>query len=239
MADPFSVGAGIIGVLGLTSQISSILYKFGHDWKNAPSDVKAFRLELQNLHATLAEMQKMLFANPSFEEAFEDNSSALLLHLKADDISKDSIKQAFEQCQAQLTTLVVTLKEKEKKSGSGWERLKGAFSNKETEKVILQLGRQCRVFEKLISIDTALLTAKTLVEVRKARKEYQEWHIEEENHNILQWLSSFDFGEKHRDILSKLHPGTGQWLLEMDEFKAWRNGQDDCPPNMWCPGIRE
>lgn len=71
------------------------------------------------------------------------------------------------------------------------------------------------------------------------RKEHQQWHAAEENSKILRWLSHLNFGEKHRDILSKLHPGTGQWLLDSDQFKAWRNGHQDYPPNLWCPGIRK
>lgn len=239
MADPFSVGAGIVGVLGVAIQISEMVFKFGLDWKNAPEDVMAFKHELQNLQITLAEMQSKLFSNPSFEAAFQGNSSALLSHVKADDASEDSIKEAFKNCQAELKKIVNKFQAKEGRPGSGWDRVKDAFVSKETERAISHLQRRCRNFDQLLSIDTAALTAHTNLEVKEVRKENQGWHSQAQNRNILRWLSALSFEEKHRDILSKHHPGTGQWLLDADEFKAWRNGQLDSSPNLWCPGIRK
>ncbi|KAF7507610.1 hypothetical protein GJ744_010280 [Endocarpon pusillum] len=218
MAEPFSVGAGIVGVLGLAIQISQMVLKFGLDWKEAPKETK-------------------LICNPSFEEAFDGNSSALLSHLKANDLSQDSIKEAFETCQTQLVEVVDSFKAKERSHRLGWERFKAPFSSFKTSKAISELQRQCQSINQLILIDTATIVASTRLEVKEVRKEHQQWHAAERNRKILRWLSHLSFEEKHRDILSKLHPGTGQWLLDSDQFKAWRNGHQDSPPNLWCPGI--
>ncbi len=239
MADPFSVAASIVSVLSLAIQISQVAIRFGLDWKDAPKDVKAFMLELQSLQMSLIEIQTKLISSPSFEEAFQGISSALLSHLKADDQSKDSIKEAFENCEAQLLVTLNSLKAKEKSHRFGWDRFKEPFLSKSTDSAISQLQRQCRFLERLIFIDTAALVAHTRLEVKEFGKEHQEWHTAEKTHEILKWISGLSFEEKHRDVLSKLHPGTGQWLLNLDEFKAWRNGHLDFPPNLWCPGIRE
>lgn len=238
MAEPFSVAVGIVGVLGLAIQISQVVLKFGLDWKDAPKDVKAFRHELQSLQMTLTEMETLI-SRPSFEEAFEGDSSAFLSHLTGDDLSKDSIKDAFSNCEMQLMEVVSDLLAKESSHRLGWDRSKAAFLSKKTERSVSQLQRQCQIFNQLVSMDTAALTARTQLEIRKVRKEHQEWHIEEEDHRILRWLSHLNFEERHRDVLFKLHPGTGQWLLDSDEFKAWRNGKLDSTPSLWCPGIRE
>ena len=42
MADPFSIGAGIVGVIGLTIQIAQVVVQFRLDWKDAPAEVKSF-----------------------------------------------------------------------------------------------------------------------------------------------------------------------------------------------------
>jgi hypothetical protein len=239
MTEPYSVGAGIVGVLGLAIQISQVLLNFGLDWKKAPKDVKNFRIELQGLQMTLTEIQTRLVSNSSIEEAFKGNSSALLSHLKANDTSQDAIKDAFQNCQAQLMEMVKHLQAKEAGHRLGWGRLKAAFLCKKTQDAISQLQRQCGTLHKLVSVDNAVLASSTYLQVKGARKEQQEWHTAEENYKILRWLSQLSFEEKHRDVLSKLHPGTGQWLLDLAEFKAWMEGEIGSQPNMWCPGIRE
>jgi hypothetical protein len=239
MAEPFSIAAGIVGVLGLAIQTSQIVLKFGLDWKNASEEIRSFRSELQSLQMTLTEIQTKLVSNPSFEAAFDGNSSALLSHLKADNLSNDCIKEAFEGCHSQLTEAINNFKRQEERRKLGWEHFKAAFLSARTSSAVSRLQRQCQRLNQLMLIDTAVITASTHREVQEVRKEHQAWHIAKDNHKILCWLSQLSFEEKHRDILSKLHPGTGQWLLDMDAFKAWRNGQLDHPPTLWCPGIRQ
>lgn len=238
MADPFSVGAGILGVISLTIKISEVVFKSGLAWKDAPKDVRTFVVELQSLQTTLSDMQTKLISSSSFEEAFDTNGSALLSHLRANDTSKDTIKEAFENCQAQLTELLHSLKANEADQRFGWDRLKSAFLSRSTHDVISQLSRQCAILDKLVLIDMAALTAHTHLDIEGLRKELQDWHMTEANDKVLQWLSQLSFEEKHQDVLSKLHPGTGKWLLDSDTFKSWRNGQFDTPPNLWCPGTR-
>jgi hypothetical protein len=91
----------------------------------------------------------------------------------------------------------------------------------------------------LVIVDTAALVARTRLDVKEARKENQAWHSEEQNNRISKWLSMLNFADKHQDILSKRHPGTGDWILDVDTFKPWREGQLDGPSTLWCHGIRE
>jgi len=53
---------------------------------------------------------------------------------------------------------------------------------------------------------------------------------------ILAWFSSLNFFPTQNDIYGKHHKGTGQWLLESQEFNDWLNGIKE---SLWCPGIRE
>ncbi|RDA85708.1 hypothetical protein CP532_0719 [Ophiocordyceps camponoti-leonardi (nom. inval.)] len=39
---------------------------------------------------------------------------------------------------------------------------------------------------------------------------------------ILRWLSPHEFWRQQADFLSRRQPGTGEWLLETDEFQAWQ-----------------
>jgi hypothetical protein len=47
MADPFSIGGGIVSVIGLAIQVTQVVVQLGLDWKDAPADVKMFMAELQ------------------------------------------------------------------------------------------------------------------------------------------------------------------------------------------------
>lgn len=59
---------------------------------------------------------------------------------------------------------------------------------------------------------------------------------DEERSTIIDWLSDFDFRKKQSDVFEKRTDGTGQWLLESQEFKGWLVGNSE---TLWCPGIRK
>jgi len=77
MADPF----GIIGVIGVATQLIQMTVQFGLDWKDASSDARAFMVELQTLRAVLQETNKNINQNPDFIDAFEGRHSIILSQL--------------------------------------------------------------------------------------------------------------------------------------------------------------
>ncbi|KAL8661075.1 MAG: hypothetical protein Q9202_005947 [Teloschistes flavicans] len=51
---------------------------------------------------------------------------------------------------------------------------------------------------------------------------------------ILEWLSDTNFPAQQNDTFNRCQEGTGRWLLESNEYKAWIDGLD---PLLFCPGI--
>ena len=50
---------------------------------------------------------------------------------------------------------------------------------------------------------------------------------------ILDWISTSENESKHKAIRMPRVPGTGEWLLETEEFMTWRMGEE--PPSvLWC-----
>ena len=239
MAEAFGVAAGVVGVLGLAIQITQVVAEFGLDWKDAPADVEGFRRELQSLKTVLSETNTNLLLNPDFKEAFENRRSALLSELGPDAPPGAETALSIKSCKDELQGLLDELKKKGKGRIMGWEKLKSAFLNKRAQSSVDKLRHQCEIFNNMVSIDTMTLGVMNYKEIRQARQEQREWHKVEQNRKILTWLSNLNFEEKQRDILSKRHPSTGRWLLDSDAFKAWRNGHDESPSTLWCPGIRE
>jgi Cdc6-like AAA superfamily ATPase len=55
-----------------------------------------------------------------------------------------------------------------------------------------------------------------------------------EDLEILDWLTPVNYGPQHSDYFNRRQPGTGQWLLETNEFRQWVDGQKQ---TLFCPGI--
>ncbi|KAH9208498.1 nucleoside phosphorylase domain-containing protein [Leptodontidium sp. 2 PMI_412] len=55
-----------------------------------------------------------------------------------------------------------------------------------------------------------------------------------EDHKILNWLTPIDYGPQQSDTLKRWQPGTGQWLLQSEEFQDWLATSKQ---TLFCPGI--
>ena len=52
--------------------------------------------------------------------------------------------------------------------------------------------------------------------------------------DITNWLSPLDFAAQQSDFLKKCQKGTGQWLLNSNEYQIWLKEQGQI---LFCPGI--
>ena len=55
-----------------------------------------------------------------------------------------------------------------------------------------------------------------------------------EDLEILDWLTPVNYGPEHSDYFNRRQPGTGQWLLETNEFRQWVGCRKQ---TLFCPGI--
>jgi hypothetical protein len=60
--------------------------------------------------------------------------------------------------------------------------------------------------------------------------------LNEENKNIISWLSPLSFGATHQSFVERRQGGTGDWILQHALFDAWVKGKTK---TLWCPGIRK
>jgi NACHT domain len=259
MADPFSTGAGIVGVIGLAVQITQAVVQFGMDWKDAPGNVKKFMAELATLKTVLSETNTNILFNSDFAATFQNRPSLLLSQLGSNASLTTDTNLMLEMCRGELDSLLKELKKRGQGHRLGWERLKGAFLAKDTRDSVENLCRQCQTLNNMFSIDAAVLGATTYKEIREARKEQQEWHQaeaeislvirggvdetirrqqnQEQQHKrqaILEWLTPLDYSPQHNDFISRRQAGTGQWLIDSEEFRTWRTTSNQ---TLFCPGI--
>jgi len=61
--------------------------------------------------------------------------------------------------------------------------------------------------------------------------------IDDEWDQILQWLSPLEPQQRHRGVRVDRLDGVGNWVLETNEFRKWRDAEDGCvEPVLFCYG---
>lgn len=55
-----------------------------------------------------------------------------------------------------------------------------------------------------------------------------------EDLEILNWITPIDYGPQQSDYFKRRQPGTGQWLLESEEYRTWLSASKQ---TLFCPGI--
>jgi hypothetical protein len=64
------------------------------------------------------------------------------------------------------------------------------------------------------------------------RQDNRESH--EEHRTIIDWLTPIDYAPQQNDFMSRRQEGTGQWLLDSDQFREWRTQGKQ---TLFCPGM--
>jgi hypothetical protein len=160
MAEAFGVGAGVVGVIGLTIQISQIVFRFGLNWKDAPVNVTKFKAELDSLNAVLSQINSSIMLNPEYAAASEGRSSLIISQLGSMSSTTDP-KLTLNTCRRGLQALLDKLNKRIKEQGQSWEQLKAAFLTKNTREAVEDLQRQCQTLHTMIMVDAAVLGANT------------------------------------------------------------------------------
>ena len=57
---------------------------------------------------------------------------------------------------------------------------------------------------------------------------------DQQRQTILDWLTPINYASQQNDFISRRQEGTGQWLLESEEFQTWLNADKQ---TLFCPGI--
>jgi predicted ATPase len=57
---------------------------------------------------------------------------------------------------------------------------------------------------------------------------------DQERRTIIEWLTSIDYAPQQDDFISRCQEGTGQWVLDSNEFQTWLN---ESKQTLFCPGM--
>ncbi|ORX91468.1 hypothetical protein BCR34DRAFT_501433 [Clohesyomyces aquaticus] len=233
MTDPFSVAAGALGIISLAIRITETTIRFGHDWRDAPKEIKAFIAELQELNAVLSSTT-IILANPDVLDAFRSQFSQSGTRYSDIWAPLAEIAQMLKSCKDELESLLQALNKASPRQTVGWERFKAIFLAKKTRQRMEDLHRHCKNLNSMLSVGAVSLAATTYKAVKDVRIEQRQWQQAAENRAVLNWLSSVDYGAQQSDYLGRRKKGTCHWLLEAKEFSEFCSKRGR---TMFCPGI--
>lgn len=131
MSDPFSIAAGVVGLVGLSGQIFSgclFIKSFLEDVKNAPKDIAALKAELETLSAATKSFDRLV------NECARDGLS----------IADNDYTPALKQCLDIINDLQTYVSSEVSKFADGkrWrDRVKSAVKNPTIDKHLARLSR--------------------------------------------------------------------------------------------------
>lgn len=260
MSDPLSIAASVAGLLGLTIQVSGLLYKQVRVVKHAPTDAEDLLHELQAIEGTLQALAAFLDSRGIQDGRFGPNSM---------------LTSALQGCTVHVTDMKKRV-EKLSTHGVGGiiERGKSYYKREERSEIVAALHRSLSIFHLSLSLEgmdlclksiqdfavdmkgiqtavnllshnsleqiTQLLvplveTSDSVSHISKTVEKFDSKQQEQENQELLDWLNPYlNPMATQAEMLSRWQSGTGSWLIEHDIFMDWLHSSGG---RLWCPGM--
>ncbi|KFY47728.1 hypothetical protein V496_10483 [Pseudogymnoascus sp. VKM F-4515 (FW-2607)] len=227
MAEPLGIAASIIALLTISKEVI--------EYSNSIKDGKKDR---QRLLDEITSVTGFLYVLKDRAEQLQhgDSWSETLVLLAGPTGPLEQFKSALERVASKLAPAV------------GWRKAGKAmiwpFRKEEISDILAEIERHKSIFSLALHNDHIQLSqviqdgvrslndkADELVEGVARLQSSQQSHDEQ---IILNWLTPLEFPLQFSDFMSRCQTGTGQWLLESDEFKTWI---DNTGQILYCPGI--
>ncbi|KAI9687050.1 MAG: hypothetical protein M1822_002460 [Bathelium mastoideum] len=226
MADGLSVAASIAGLVSLADVVVRRLYKYGSEVRGAREEVNKLIVEVSAFYGLLQSLK-----------------------LLAEELSNETRFQTLElpfvyTCQKVLEEIRTKL-DKHTSTGGRW---KWPLSSSETKNLLQGVERQKSTVAVALAANNthAILAALGGLEglqngVNNLREKLEHKlevdsriKLDKEREGILDKFSILVPRISYETNLRLRHPGTGIWLIESDEFKAWVSTSNS---GLWLYGI--
>ncbi|CAG8922357.1 unnamed protein product [Penicillium salamii] len=226
-----SFGFGVGDFLAVLKLANTVRKQF----KDAPSQFKSISDDVKLLSNVLRDIE-------------DDDPNETLK-----DTQKDQLNEISRNCTEILSELHAIINKHQsldksaqpsiKKVGDRvWKRLN--WDQKEISDFRQRLSTNIHSFNLFLTH----VTKQTAVTTQHGVTQLLEYQDAEKHEKCLAWLSSLDHDAKQVDFFSRVHEGTGKWLLNSAEFKNWLSLNDLADPNLepktaeerrtlFCPGI--
>ena len=254
--DPFSITFSVISVLGVVIQTVQLAKTYVSEAKAGQNDATEMLTELSSLQSNLERLDAFLEQDSQESLRFTHTSALtasttrycdklknlhMLLNDKLSGHRKSGLNwplsmtdhrktieelRAFSHCiQLALTTDGCALLSKTATEVQG-------VSAKQQE-VITKQGNTLGTLETLVKRISLIEAA-----CKKQARSFDEESQSRKRDDVLNWFSPLNHARKHDHISKPRIDGTGEWLLQMHEFKSWRYEPQAMSNVLCCYGIQ-
>ncbi|ETS85826.1 hypothetical protein PFICI_03851 [Pestalotiopsis fici W106-1] len=203
----FGFGVGdFLAVIKLASDIRK-------DFADAPEQFQQINAEIRNLVIVLGDVDVSLAAH----DVSEDQNN----NLKE---IRESCRGVLEDSRKELSKYLSL----DSKGGSLHERTKRVWKRVKWE------PDDIRDLRHRITANIVALNSFTGSNIRDTVFKLEDRQIRQENREILEWLTPLDTAAQQADFISQRQEGTGQWLLDSNEYIKWKATKGEI---LFCHGI--
>ena len=237
MAEIVGLAASLVTLLQLTRTINQTVSRFVRTVNGAESALERLLANVNNLTTIFATLQSQLENKVNQSASLQHVDGLLLL------------------CEGILSRINLRL-EKVRVVGN---YVVGIIIDKQTSKLLKRLDEIVPVLQLALEVDnlTSSHTIESLLRSLQLENAQQTENLRDDLHTthqdalkwqeevkqaseksadirlhktILNWLRIADIETNHRAATQRHLPGTGQWLLDGDDFKQWESGDQ---PRLW------
>ncbi|KAK4103336.1 hypothetical protein N658DRAFT_505699 [Parathielavia hyrcaniae] len=250
--DPVSLSLGIAGLLPLIAKT----IQGAKDYRDAVVSSQ------DTIAALISELEALQLNVDSLYRFLKDDDSLSSSSLRFSQTSV--LLSCSSACKAKLQSLCKTLGQQDNGRRS---RYLWPFSEKEHQKTVQQIRNFSHWMHFALSVDGCRLLSQTSDDVLKvlgqqleqfraieslqdttgriydtvqAQKSMMEDSLAQDTRTqILEWISTINYGQKHQTLQATRAKDTGHWILRTSEYTRWRGGQEQDQSNvLWCHGIQ-
>jgi hypothetical protein len=247
--DPFSISAGVAGLVGLVGKTLSIAKDYLLGIKHAKDSVITLVTELEALQLNLSSLDAFLRSDSERLDTlvFQQTSVLRLCASACENKLKSLCNKLGHVGDSKAGRFLWPLSEKEHlktvqelRALSQWMQLALSVNgcsilSKTSDDVLRIMGQQLESFKSLQSLEDQATQLQQAV--ADQTRLLQDDHSRKARHDILDWISKLGHDRKHHAVRSARVQGTGSWLLKRVEYVQWRDG--GCGSNvLWCHGIQ-
>ncbi|KAG0634235.1 hypothetical protein HOY80DRAFT_1099822 [Tuber brumale] len=209
MAESIGLAASVVTLIQLSLKVGELCYDYCKTVKGSQQDFKKLGDEIASIHQLLEEIRSLASGddknNPQYPRLLEWTKNPSL----------EDYKTALEE-----------LKEKLDVPGrrESTKMLAWPFQKQKMERYLVLLEGQRSQLQLLLT--TA--TTKTATQILRKLDGYKEFR------GVLRWLNVVDPASNYSSAIDVREPGTGNWLLEGDEYREWKGGRGGV---LWLYGI--
>ncbi|RYP28170.1 hypothetical protein DL767_007318 [Monosporascus sp. MG133] len=151
---------------------------------------------------------------------------------------KASLREIAGSCRNVLLDLEKILDKygnRQTRGGSFGQRAKRVWKRLEFEpEDIRQLRDRLTSNATLLNTCIAQISSRAMIAARKGIDLLNQRQDDHDRRAVLDWLTPIDYAAQQSDFITRRQAGTGQWLLDSPEFRAWLQAGKR---TLFCPGI--